>query len=137
MRSAVKQIKRSTLVKRADKAFSEYIRERDGYQCFTCGLVGAEKDGVMQCGHLFTRVSHSTRWDELNSHCQCRGCNMLHEHDPHRYTSRFIEKYGLMKYEELYAKHKQTGTKFSNADLLLLEKLFLEKLNRLKAWREI
>jgi hypothetical protein len=70
----------------------------------------------MQCGHLFSRQSYSTRWDEMNCYCQCKGCNNKHEYDAYPFTRYFIERYGLEAYDMLHLKH-QTSKKFSDADL--------------------
>ncbi len=104
---------RKSLVRLADKYFSLYIRKRDKF-CVTCG----SKDNL-QCGHLFSRVSYTTRWDEDNAYCQCAGCNMRHEYDfePLR---RYAElKLGKEKYSELYNKFKTVG-KVSNGDLEMI-----------------
>lgn len=66
---------RKTLVRALDKAFSEYIRARDG-KCVTCG-----SKSNLTCGHLFSRVSYSTRWNPKNAFCQCWACNFKHEYD--------------------------------------------------------
>ncbi len=115
-RSDAVKSERQKLVKRADEEFSLYIRKRDNYTCYTCGKTGSEKDGEMQCGHLFSRVNYATRWDEANGFCQCRGCNMRHEHDPHFFVGLFIHREGLEKYDRLYIKHRQ-AVKFSSDDL--------------------
>ena len=108
---------RKTLRLRADKVFSEYIRKRDNYKCFTCGKVGSPADGVMQCGHLFSRVNFSTRWDEDNAFCQCRGCNMRHEYDFEVFRAAYVAARGQEAYDALHRKHREVK-KFSDADLL-------------------
>lgn len=93
-----------------DKIHSEYIRLRDG-KCVTCGSTEQ-----LTNGHLFTRGHMSTRWDDLNCHCQCWPENFKHEFDPQPYTSWFIRTYGIEAYDELHVKHT-TIRKFSRADL--------------------
>ncbi len=131
-----KPINRGRLIIRADEAFSIYIRERDGYVCFTCGLKGHPRDGVMQCGHLITRRSYSTRWDELNAHCQCRGCNFRHEYDYEIYRAAFVHRYGEERYQELYLKSKQI-VKISNSELEDIAKYYRRKLEELKQGRAV
>jgi len=83
---------RSSLIKRVDEAFSLFIRGRDGYRCFTCGKTKAIASlfGMsIQAGHLFSRTNYSTRWDELNTHAQCSGCNSYHENHPEGIRSHF------------------------------------------------
>jgi hypothetical protein len=65
-------------IKKLDKAFSEYIRRRDAddngmVKCCTCPTVKYWKE--MDCGHWLLRGNLSTRFDERNSHAQCRACN--------------------------------------------------------------
>jgi hypothetical protein len=74
-KTKVKSVSRKAVVKRADDAFSAYIKARDGH-CVVCGATT-----YLQCGHLFSRVAYSTRWNEANAFCQCRGCNMRHKYD--------------------------------------------------------
>lgn len=67
----------STLKKEADKAFSRYIRYRDGklsggnwiVECITCGVWRPYK--VMQNGHFMSRRFNVLRYDEENCNAQC------------------------------------------------------------------
>lgn len=85
---------------KAIKAFNQYIRERDGYQCFICGAPGDRYS--TDAGHLITSAREATRFDELNTHCSCKGCNIKHELDYEPYRRAFVEKYGEAVYDELY-----------------------------------
>lgn len=102
--------KRKKLISKLDKVFSEYIRKRDK-RCITCGHTEQ-----LTNSHLITRSKYSVRWSELNCHCQCRGCNMLHEFQPEHYTNWFIKKYGLKKYQNLILESNQTK-KFTDTEL--------------------
>jgi hypothetical protein len=102
--------KRKKLVSKLDKVFSLYIRKRDK-KCVCCG-----KTENLQNGHLITRAKYSVRWSELNCHCQCRGCNMLHEFQPHIFINWFLKKYGLKKFQYLILESNQIK-KFTDTDL--------------------
>jgi hypothetical protein len=104
---------RKSLVRQLDKAFGDFIKARDK-RCVTCGAVEN-----LQCGHLFSRVAYSTRWDEKNAFCQCRSCNMRHEYDPGPLTVYFLERFGPDVYAELHRKHK-TLVKYSDSILSML-----------------
>jgi 5-methylcytosine-specific restriction endonuclease McrA len=117
---------RQKLVAKLDAAFSEYIRARDGYRCITCGIVGREKDGIIQCGHLFSRASYSTRWTEENAFAQCRGCNLRHEHDAAPFTMFYLHRFGQGAYEKLYLKHKSVF-KITNCDIQTLIGIYEKK----------
>lgn len=90
--------RRKKLVAQLDKIVSLYVRERDG-KCVTCGSIAH-----LQCGHLITRAHYAVRWDLWNTHCQCSRCNLLHEYNPHIYTSWFIDRFGLPEYRALLAR---------------------------------
>lgn len=99
MKRKTKQSLMRILKKKLDKKFSEYIRLRDNFTCVLCG--NKERP---QCGHVFSRSSHNTRWDEKNSFCQCSGCNMRHEFDPYPYNNWFIEKFGKDAWDQMHQK---------------------------------
>ena len=121
---------RKDLEKKLTDVFSLFIRARDNYTCFTCGI--KKSDGaVIQCGHLLSCVSHSTKWDELNCHAQCQPCNWYHEEHPERYTYMWLKKHGQQQYELLYAKWNKT-TKFTNADIKYLIKYYQDKLKEVR-----
>lgn len=69
----------SSLVKKLDKEFSLFIRLRDskafGFKAFKCISCGQIKPfDQADCGHYFSRVKMSTRFDEDNCNCECRKC---------------------------------------------------------------
>lgn len=113
---------RKKLVKRLDDVFSSYIRNRDNHVCVTCG---SQLNST--CGHLFSRVNYSTRWDEDNAFCQCAGCNYRHEFEPYPFFKFYIKKFGQKKLDEMDFKHRQVK-KFSNSDLKDMIDLYKDKL---------
>lgn len=118
--------KRKKLVSKLDKIFSEYIRKRDNNKCAVCGT-----NQKPTCGHLFSRVNYSTRWDEENSYCQCAGCNLRHEmnFEPFR---RIVEaRLGKEKYDELYHRHIAIR-KYKDYELEELIEIYKNKLKDYK-----
>jgi len=104
---------RKSLVHELDKAFSDFIRERDGWRCVLCD----EKDrDLLDAGHFLDRGPHATRWLEDNVHCQCKRCNFIHMRHTWPYTRWMIEHYGQARIDELYRLHN-TISKFSNSTL--------------------
>lgn len=73
-----KQPSIAKLRRKLDKVFSEYIRERDNYTCFTCGRTGKKH---MQAGHGLAKRMNGTllRYSPLNVQCQCFVCNRYQE----------------------------------------------------------
>jgi hypothetical protein len=67
--------KLSVIKKQAWKAFSDYIRERDNWTCFTCGRTG--RGSAMHAGHFLVKKFHGEllKFDPANVHAQCYICN--------------------------------------------------------------
>lgn len=76
------------------KLFSLFIRQRDGYKCFTCGKVG--KGAQIHGGHFITGATCSAElyFDETNVHAQCYHDNINLSGNWVVYEKRMIEKYG-------------------------------------------
>lgn len=111
----MKKRSRKAIVRDLDREFSLFIRERDGHKCVIC-----RSPNIPQCGHLFSRVAYSTRWDEENAFCQCASCNINHERDQWPFIKWYIDKFGQEKFEEVRMRwHKPTLFK----DFQLQEKL--------------
>lgn len=121
---------RKKLVKKLDTAFSLYIRTRDKFICQTCGKTRPEV--IIQCGHLFSRQSYSTRWDERNAFAQCASCNFYHEADFEPLRQAFLRKYDQDIYDSVYRAYRQTK-KFIDADLVGFIDYFKEKTAMLEA----
>lgn len=95
----------SKLKKKLDAVFSLFIRNRDNWTCFTCGK--KSKEG-MQNGHFISRSHNSTRYDEINNHAQCIGCNVFKNGNSAEYAYRLIQKYGQEEFEALIKRGRQT-----------------------------
>lgn len=94
------------LKKDLDKVFSVFIRQRDKGVCYTCGLKKHWKE--MQNGHFVPRQYLSTRYSEINCHCQCYACNMLYNGQPSAYAERLKVDYGVEIIKDLEWQRKQT-----------------------------
>ena len=127
----MKKPSRKHLVRLLDKAFSDYIRERDGWKCVTCDQTDRER---LYCGHLFSRQAYSTRWSERNAFCQCDACNMRHEYDSYPLTAYFLNEYGREAYDALHRIHRAT-VKFSDANLVGMIQEYRNKLANLTLTR--
>lgn len=101
---------RKRLIRNLDTAFSEVILKRDKC-CVLCG-----KTEHLAAGHLISRACYAVRWDERNVFVQCRGCNLLHEFRPERFTLWFLNRHGLDAYR-LLCEDSKIQRKFSNQDL--------------------
>ena len=108
------------LKKKADAAFSQYVRYRDGWynptlqiwecSCITCEVVKPLKES--QAGHFVSRGKNILRYDELNVNAQCVGCNMFKAGEQYLYSKALDLKYGDGTAESLmsqrFTTHKLT-----------------------------
>ncbi len=99
----MKQVKKLTsaeqrkkLIDELDETMSKMVIARDK-KCVICG--SKEK---LTWGHLFSKRTYATRWDQLNSHCQCWPCNYGHVYDTSKYTKWFLDTYGQDAWNALY-----------------------------------
>ena len=117
----VKKLSRKTLVAKADKLFSEYVRLRDssgGYgECITCGKRLHYKDA--HAGHFQKRKYYETRWDEENVNLQCSACNTFNDGEQYLYAKAVDLKYGDGTADKLHKMARDgVGQKFPTSRLL-------------------
>lgn len=94
----------SSWKKQADKWFSIYVRQKEKW-CFTCGKRGEWKDA--QAGHYIPRSHNALRYNERNTHRQCRACNIFRYGAMDVYALALQRKYGPKILEELAAEKKK------------------------------
>ena len=128
-----KKPKRSTLVKKADTIFSQYIRKRyadnNGFvECFTCGKKDHWKN--LQCGHFMSRKFYSTRWDETNCQVQCSGCNVFRYGEQYKFGRNLDIELGNGIAEGLQQKSKKI-MKYTNYELVELIEHYKKKVAEL------
>lgn len=126
----------SSLVKKLDKEFSLYIRLRDSkafgfkaFKCISCGKIKPFEQA--DCGHYFSRVKMSTRFDEDNCHCECRRCNRFSADHLEGYRENLIKKIGQPRFDVLRYRSNQTK-KWSAFELESLIKYYKEQNKKLK-----
>ena len=107
----IKTPKLSTLVDKADKVCSIYIRmkysDHAGYiECCTCKKPIRWQDA--HCAHYIERGKYRTRWREENLHPACPGCNVFNkEFHKREYSFYMLDMYGRDLVEELKADAKR------------------------------
>lgn len=124
---------RKTLVAKADKVFSEYIRRRyaddNGIaECYTCGKKAPWKE--LQCGHFQSRKHYATRWNETNCQVQCSGCNVFKYGEQFRFGRNLDIEFGDGTAEGLYQLSSQV-VKYANFELEDMIKHYEKKLAQL------
>lgn len=116
-----KSYNRSTELRKADAAFSLFIRTRDSqayqgraFRCISCGQL--KPIAQADCGHYVNRQHMATRFSEQNCHAQCRKCNRFDEGNMQGYRKGLIQKIGEQNVELLEAM-KRTTHPLSATDL--------------------
>ena len=105
-KAGTKGTTRSTAMRKADEAFSLFIRTRDSqmfggkaFRCISCGRVLPISSA--DCGHYVNRQHMSLRYSELNCNAQCQKCNRFDEGNAQGYREGLIAKIGEPKVEML------------------------------------
>jgi len=110
------------LEKVLDSVFSVFIRLRvangDGYvKCFTCGAIMLWTKA--QCGHYWSRINRSLRWDEENCQVQCMRCNIYMHGNYPKFGIELVRKYGVGILERLDIKSSNVS-RMKNFELEVL-----------------
>lgn len=130
-----KQLSLRSMIKKADKIFSLYVRLRDcapGLQyapCISCGKILHYKE--MDAGHFIGRQHMSLRFDEKNVNAQCRYENRFNEGNKVEYAKGLQKKYGVDVLDYLAAAKRQYH-KWTVWELELLITQWKIKIARLK-----
>jgi hypothetical protein len=97
-------------LKKLDKAFSEYIRQKNAEDgictCISCGKKLPWKE--MDAGHYINRKHLALRWNEINVQPQCRACNRFDEGNIPAFGLGLQNKYGEHIIKNLLASKKNT-----------------------------
>lgn len=126
----------SSLVKKLDKEFSLFIRLRDSkafgfkaFKCISCGQIKPFEKA--DCGHYYSRVKMSTRFDEDNAHAECSFCNRYRADHLDGYRENLIKKIGQPRFDVLRYRSNQTK-KWSAFELEQLIKYYKEQNKKLR-----
>lgn len=103
----------SSALRKADTAFSLFIRTRDAqpyegraFRCISCNRVLPIEQA--DCGHYVNRQHMSLRFSEQNCHAQCRQCNRFDEGNIQEYRRGLIRKIGESRVNLLEALKHET-----------------------------
>lgn len=124
----------SSLKKKLDRVFSEYIRLRDsdknGYvRCYCCGKVLHWKEA--QNMHFIPRQHMALRFSEVNCHVGCIKCNFYNNGNIEAYAVHLKKDYGNDIIERLLI-YKSRLTKFSAIEYEVMIKEYQQKVKELK-----
>jgi len=136
IKTPTRKTSRPTLMRKADDAFSLFIRTRDSqayegkaFKCISCDRVLPIEQA--DAGHYINRSHMSLRFSEDNVHAQCRYDNRFKEGEITSYRKGLIQKIGEQKVELLEAM-KNTTNKLSNFELEILAKHYKAETKKFK-----
>ena len=130
----------STLVKKLDVVFSEFIRLRDsrpfGYKAFRCISCGQVKPyEQMDCGHFIGRTNMATRFSEDNCNGECRSCNRFSADHIIYYQRNLEKKLGTNRVATLVALG-HSSKKWAVWELEILITHYKNEVKKMKAERD-
>ena len=119
-----------SLMKKAQKYFNTYIRERDKKKpCISCGQPLGHK---FDAGHYFSSGTHkAVTFDERNVHGQCVACNQHKHGNLLNYQTGIQERIGADELIELHSKAHET-IKYSREELRDIIEEYKQKTKALK-----
>ena len=126
---------KSKLQKKLWKLCSEYIKKRDGNQCFVCGKeikVGKAR----HVGHLIPSKTcgFNLRFDEDNLAVSCYYCNINLGGFGAMYYKKKVEKYGQQFVDNIFRKYEEhllNKEKWKDQDYINKIEYYKEKLKNL------
>lgn len=122
-----------SLVKKLDTVFSRYVRMKGADECGTVECVTCKKPMHWKdahAGHFIGRRHMSVRWDEINVHTQCCGCNTFNGGALDEYSAYIINIYGMNMFDELRAM-KNVTRKWTRTELTEMIAHYSNKVNEL------
>jgi len=131
-----KPLSYKSAMRKADRAFSEFIRLRDcggsvdGYcHCISCGKIKTYRE--IQCGHYINRKHMGTRYAELNCYAQCVSCNCFDEGNKEGMMRGIIKRHGIDALDFLDA-CKKLSIKYTAWELDQLAEVYKKKVKGMK-----
>ena len=119
-----------SLMKKAQKAFNSYIRQRDkGKPCISCDT---PLKGKFDAGHYVSSgSSKALTFNEDNVHGQCVHCNQHKHGNLIGYREGLIKRIGMKKVKNL-EKRRHEIAKYIREELKQIEREYKQKLKQLK-----
>lgn len=141
IRTKSKQDSLSTLIKKLDTVFSEFIRLRDcddngTVTCFVTGERVWWRDA--DAAHWIHRASMPTRFNEDNVHATTKDTNQFEDPYEHerKYTRAMLKQYGAFRLDVLRALAKGLQ-KYTRPEILSMIETYSEKVKQLKKQKHL
>lgn len=117
-------------IRKADKLFSLYIRERDGWKCVRCGKQHDKHSKNFGVSHFWSRRHEATRFtpDNIDSMCNipCHSEWENEKKEGREYYNFKLRQLGKTQFDLLEAWHKKTVHKDDAMTLLYIKELMKE-----------
>jgi hypothetical protein len=116
-------------IRKTDKLFSEYIREKAHWKCQRCGRDFNNNHIGLEASHYHGRRKESVRFDSDNVYAICKGCHWKFHEDKELHKKFVIEMIGKERFDILTVRENQFVKKDDKLQMLILE----EKLRAIRA----
>lgn len=113
----------------ADRAFSLYIRTRDGWCCQRCGNQYTPPTSALHCSHFQGRGKEGTRFEPDNCDALCYGCHRYFTAQPGEHYNWQVKRKGQARVDSLILQ-SNTYKKKQRKDEKLIWTLALEDLTK-------
>lgn len=105
----------------ADKAFSKYIRTRDGWKCKRCGKQYTPPTSALHCSHFQGRGKENTRFEPLNCDALCYGCHRYFTAQPGEHYQWQVKTKGQDTVDKLIAQSNSYKKKDRKLERIIWE----------------
>lgn len=117
-------------IRKADKLFSLYIRERDGWKCVRCGKQHDKSSKNFGVSHYYGRRHEATRFDPENVDSMCNlPCHSEWEHEKkegREYYNFKLKQLGQDRFDRLLLRKHISGTKDDAMTMLKIKAMMKE-----------
>lgn len=112
---------------KADKYFSDYVREKADFCCERCKSDHHTARGSLHLSHFWGRKNKSVRFDEENVAALCFYCHRRFTENPAEHAAFFLKRLGPEKYDALGIRARM-AQKVDESAVALGYKMELERL---------
>lgn len=113
-------------IRKSDKLFSTFIRQRANWKCERCGRQHEMTSQGLHCAHVFTRSREATRHDPENAYALCYGCHSWGHRNPLQFHEWVKGKMGDEAYMRLMIRSNSYGKRDDKLAEITLQAMLKE-----------
>lgn len=106
-------------IRPSDKAFSLYIRTRDGWTCQRCGHQYTPPTSALHCSHFQGRGKENTRFDPENADALCYGCHRYFTSHPGEHYEWQVKRKGQRNVDLIVLRSNQYKKRQDKDEVLI------------------